>query len=344
MTAHTHAFDAGHDQPPLPNQHFSSWLRSQTTLFLSQIVAVLGIVLFLAEEVYYVSHFREQSELLEPLTIKLIVDCAHVVFMTVFILVLIQVLDDNERGSHRVKQIYERVFGKYPGNYEYDLRKSKEQLKNFKRHFLWFWVGMLFLYVFFACQHSFELATRHPKPAKPAAHAVAQTFSNMGEGPEDQKKGFKADVEYHTTDKEEGFSAHVSYDREREGEGAPPGHSASEPLKGLAVFEKLAFPFIVFFFNNLTQLFVFLCFLFLWIPYDEMKGKYYKYRNRSFAVVGVLTLLFPLIALIQVFTGNGWQGFHLSHQWHPVVGSRLRSPSRRGLVRAHDLRSALPVP
>lgn len=43
---HTPAPDLSHDQPPLPNQHFSSWLRGQTTLFISQIVAVLSIVLF----------------------------------------------------------------------------------------------------------------------------------------------------------------------------------------------------------------------------------------------------------------------------------------------------------
>src|ERR1043165_9501010 len=98
MTTHGHTIDVSHDQPPLPNQHFSSWLRSQTTLFISQIVAVLAFVLFIAEEVYYVSHFGEQSQSIEPLTIKLIVDIAHVIFMAMFILVLIKYLDDNERG------------------------------------------------------------------------------------------------------------------------------------------------------------------------------------------------------------------------------------------------------
>src|SRR2546421_11762252 len=112
MTTHTPSIDVSHDQPPLPNQHFSSWLRSQTTLFVSQIVAVLTFVLFLAEEVYYVSHFGEQRELLEPLKIKLIVDIAHVIFMSLYILVLIKFLDDNDRGSYRIKLVYARVFRK----------------------------------------------------------------------------------------------------------------------------------------------------------------------------------------------------------------------------------------
>src|SRR5947207_13236381 len=105
MISHAHAIDLSQAQPPLPNLHFSSWLRGQTTLFISQIVAVLGIVLFIAEEVYYVSHGLEHGKLLDPMTAKLIVDYAHIVFIAVFILVLIKVLDDNERGSYRVELV-----------------------------------------------------------------------------------------------------------------------------------------------------------------------------------------------------------------------------------------------
>ncbi|MGB8506969.1 MAG: hypothetical protein WCD76_01060 [Pyrinomonadaceae bacterium] len=315
MTTHTPAFDVSLDQPSLPNQHFSSWLRGQTTLFISQIVAVLGIVLFLAEEVYYVSHFGEHSELLEPLTIKLIVDCAHVAFIAVFILVLIQVLDDNERGSYRVKLVHERVFKEYNVNYDNKLRESKEQLKRFKRRFLWFWVGMLFLYVFFACQHSYELAIQHPEPAEPSTHELDRTFSNENKSHDGKEGNFKAEVKYNTTGKEESFKAELSFDRPHGAEAANSKgkvkHSPSELLKMPDVWEKLAFPFIVFFFNNLTQLFVFWCFLVLWIPYDEMGDRYYKYRNRSFLVVGVLTLLFPLLAWIkgEGHTPGEWDAF-----------------------------------
>jgi hypothetical protein len=76
MTTHAPAIDVGHDQPPLPNQQFSSWLRGQSALFISQIAAILGFVLFIA----------------------------------LFILVLIRFLDDNERGSYRVKLVSDQVF------------------------------------------------------------------------------------------------------------------------------------------------------------------------------------------------------------------------------------------
>lgn len=109
MTSHAQGLDLSQDQPPLPNERFFSWLRGQTTLFVSQIIAILGITLFIAEEVYYVSYGLKHGKL-EPMTVKLIVDYAHIVFIGVFILVLIKVLDDNARGSYRVKLVYERVF------------------------------------------------------------------------------------------------------------------------------------------------------------------------------------------------------------------------------------------
>jgi hypothetical protein len=75
--------------------------------------------------------------------------------------------------------------------------------------------------------------------------------------------------------------------------------AASDSSEMRAAWRILAFPFIVFFFNNLTQLFIFWCFLVLWIPSGEMGAKYKKYRNRSFLFVGVLTLLFPLLAWVK---------------------------------------------
>lgn len=49
MTSHAPTIDFG-NHPPLPNQHFSSWLRGQTALFISQISAILGFILFIASE------------------------------------------------------------------------------------------------------------------------------------------------------------------------------------------------------------------------------------------------------------------------------------------------------
>src|SRR6185503_12765859 len=120
-----------------------SWLRGQTTLFIGQIVAILGSISLIASTIYYVSHIGH-NESLTLLTVKLIVDCAHLAFIAVFILVMIRFLDDNERGSYRVRLVYDRVFKKpkkKEGKIEDVLEDSKAQLGTFKRRFLWFWVG-----------------------------------------------------------------------------------------------------------------------------------------------------------------------------------------------------------
>jgi hypothetical protein len=276
MTSHSPATDLSQDQPSLPNQHFSSWLRGQTTLFVSQIVVVLGIILFIAEEVYYVAHASEKGKLLDPPTVKLIVDYAHVVFMAVFIVVLIKVLDDNDRGSYRVKLVYARVF-KGPKEDEKSvdeiLETSKDQLRKFKRRFLWFWIGMLFLYVTFALQHNYQ--ARHKVRNEPAGKEVALSFDGKSHGEEK----FKGELSLSVTDKAHGVTPgnHVGDDEKPDPE---------------VVHTNLVFAFITFFFNNFTLLFVFLCFLVMYIKPDEVKKKEWKYMVGAVVVVGSLIVLF----------------------------------------------------
>jgi hypothetical protein len=277
MISHAHAIDLSQDQPPLPNLHFSSWLRGQTTLFVGQIIAVLGIILFFAEEVYYVWHGPEYGKLLEPMTAKLIVDYAHIVFIAVFILVLIRVLDDNDRGSYRVKLVYERVFKKpKKGEESVDkaLESSQEQLKTFKRRFLWFWVGMLCLYVSFACQHTYEASF---EPAKePAGKEVSLSLAGSSHGEEGEFKGK--------------LSLNIADEAHR----APSENSPSIPKKSdqEKLPTKLVFSSLAFFFNNFTLLFVFSCFLVMYIRPDEVKKKERKYLVGAVVAVGFLVILF----------------------------------------------------
>jgi cell division protein FtsL len=275
MTSHSPATDLSQDQPSLPNQHFSSWLRGQTTLFVSQIIAVLGIILFIAEEIYYVAHASEQGKLLDPQTVKLIVDYAHIAFITVFIVVLIKVLDDNDRGSYRVKLVYARVFKEPKGDEKSVneiLETSKDQLRKFKRRFLWFWIGMLFLYVAFALQHNYQ--ARHKVRNEPASKEVTLSFDGKIHG--EQK--FKGELSLNVTD---------------EAHGVTPGNHAGDDEKPdlKVVHVNLIFASITFIFNNLTLLSVFLCFLVMFIKPDEVK-KERKYVAGACAVVGSLIVLF----------------------------------------------------
>jgi hypothetical protein len=319
MTTHHSPVDTGSVQPPLPNQHFSSWLRSQTTLFISQIVALLTFVLFVAEEVYYISHVGEQGELLQTLTVRLIVDIAHIVFMTIFALVLIRFLDDNDRGSYRIKLVYKRIFKKpnygepifeEPEAKEPDIKKpnpkddktyesaladSKEQLRKFKFRFLWFWIGMLFLYVCFACQHGYKLATSEPKGESTyESHLVVSTGR--------EKESFKTETSYHTTDSPDAQNSTAETKLPK----------IQSLKKRWDIVKHLAFPFFVFLLNNLTMFFIFLCFLIAYIPATE-KSKYRKYRNYAlitfFVLTGAFLLLAIPVALMKEFTAIEWNAY-----------------------------------
>jgi hypothetical protein len=283
MTTHSAPVDLSQDQPPLPNQHFSSWLRGQTTLFVGQIVAILTFVLFVAEEIYYISHAGEKGELLEPLTIKLIIDIAHIVFLVVFVLVVIKFLDDNDRGSHRVGLVFHRVFKEKIDKDR--LEKSQEQLKRFKFRFLWFWIGMLALYVCFACQHGNRRATCESS-AKPVSHANV-VFSTVTTNSEGKHETFKTETDY-----------------ERSEPGARCNEASSlEPLTGSEVRKHLMFPFVVFVLNNFTLFILFLCFLVVYIPEAEMK-RYRWHWVGALAVVVVLTAAFPVLA--KLFANDGF--------------------------------------
>jgi hypothetical protein len=325
--SHEPTIDLGRDQPPLPNQHFSSWLRGQTTLFISQIVAILGFVSFIASLVYYVADLEQRSDVLVPETVKLIVDYTHVVFMAVFVVVLIQVLDDNDRGSYRVRLVYERVFGKPDDDpffklhgltFQTHLKSTKRQLKKFKHLFLLFWIGMLFLYIFFSCKHSYELAT---KPPPPPAHSVDAPAAGGGHGA--KKKHFRARINIDVADGAQApASEHGSPEPKPSQSAAPesatpkttppePKQPDLHPLSWPEVVRELAFPFTVFAFNNFTLLLIFLCFLVLHIPSDKMDDYYPKCRNISALIVIGLTLLYPALVPIKVgvFTAVEWKAY-----------------------------------
>src|SRR5690242_14267895 len=89
----------------LPNPTFLTWLKSQTALFVSQIVGLFSVFLSLT---YYGSHVYEaiekDKETLESVNqnIQRFIDFAHVGILFIFIVWLIKVLEENDRGRYRV--------------------------------------------------------------------------------------------------------------------------------------------------------------------------------------------------------------------------------------------------
>lgn len=319
MTSHTPSIDLSHDQPPLPNQHFSSWLRGQTTLFVGQIVAILGIISFLASMIYYIVHLGDTGKWLQPKYLRLVVDYGHIVFIAVFILVLFKVLDDNDRGSYRVRLVYERVFGKHEGQFDNELNTSKDLLKKFKRRFLWFWLGMLVLYVIFACQHSYDLATDRAGGTSGQREDAHSSSVEKGGGKEGSF-GVGFDLSFR-------FTVDAPPQTSKAGDD---DHDKTD-AKLLSLWEagkKLAFPILAFAFNNFTLWSIYLCFLVMYIspaeymqprkagkkaPRSLSKGekKYRKYRRFSGVIVLGLTLLFPALVYIKSgkLTAEQWTDY-----------------------------------
>jgi hypothetical protein len=158
MTTHAPALAFGHDQTLLPNQPFFSWIRSQSTLFVSQIAAVLSLLYFVSALIVYSTEAAGES-FFTLRVINVYVDYAHVVFIVIFIFVLIRFLNDNSRGAFRVSLVHKRVFGPEAED-ESRLAETENQLREFKRYFLGFWCCMLVLYITFSIQHSFQLLTQ----------------------------------------------------------------------------------------------------------------------------------------------------------------------------------------
>jgi len=145
----------------LPNPSFFSWLKSQTTLFISQIVGIFSVVLSLF---YYGSglyeHLHKSAEAIGSINrnIQIFVDVAHVVLLFVFIVWLITVLDENDQGRYRVGLVYKQVFNESLSRHQRRAlrRTARLQLRTFKKYFLWFWSVMWTLYAVFLFKHIYQ--------------------------------------------------------------------------------------------------------------------------------------------------------------------------------------------
>jgi hypothetical protein len=290
MTAHSASPNIHVEHNVLPNQPFFSWLRTQTTLFISQIMGILTFIAFIASLIYYSVHAAESvpgEVFLIPENITLFVDYAHILFLVVFIIALVRVLDDNDRGTYRAGLVYERVFNKRindPLEHQALLKRSKSQLRAFKRYFLYFWCAMLFLYVSFAFQHSIEHKARRSPVSEKRVDAgnvsIQIGIVNNLVGSDAAGK-----------DKSES-SAQPKPDA---GPGATTKNEQSS--SDLGVLPKIL-PFFNFFLNNLGLLFVFKCFSVLYLP--SCKDEESRQRRKallkwsSTTAFWVLTLSLPL--------------------------------------------------
>ena len=154
MSEHGPSFSLG-TASKLPNQTFFSWLRSETALYLGQLI---GFIAGAASLIYYVAGSIEHTEPIKGETIRIALFYAHLIFICGFIATILRMLKLNETGQHRVKKVYDNVFvtkgeaGISDDQKEALLKKSLKNLRRYKWNFLWFWVITLLQYVAFTGQ------------------------------------------------------------------------------------------------------------------------------------------------------------------------------------------------
>src|SRR6267142_3482270 len=312
MTTHAPTLPVPQGQPTLPNQPFFSWIRTETALFLSQIAAIFAFVYGLTSLAYYTLGARKEggeTGVFDPDTIKMAVDYAHIAVIAVFIVVLIRYLDDNVSGSYRVGQVFKRVFN---DDLEREKRSDKpwdnqrmahpaitpaderiKRLREFKRRFLWFWCMMLLLYVVFAWDHSYAWVTsRNTTTAQESYRLVWDPTNDSGikDG-----TGLAGSASTEKVTPQERLP-NATIDRHETPALPSKAKHDADPVDRRTV----AFSFLQFFFNNISLLMVYFCFLSMYLPLhspDATKRRQRIHLAISFTVISVFTFLYIFLVI-----------------------------------------------
>lgn len=316
MSQHAPALAIELDNHPLPNQPFFSWLRNHTALFIGQIVALLTLVYTLAALIYYMRHTEVDTNYLSAATIHSVVIYAHLIILVVFIAVLIRISEVNEIGRYRstlVKAILTATPASATPNLEKDCVKK---VRHFKYLFLGFWCLMLALYIGFALEPPKATVNDNSNQAQSALSGDQRKQAEPAPAPLWNLpavflcKICGAPKEDHSTPSPSPtpLSPPPSSDQKIKD---PP-----KPLNCDQVVQRLLFPFVHFCLNNLSLLFIFFCFLVLYLPPESTRGEgettdsahsSRSSRNSQWrigivfiAFIGVLTLMFPVLAFLVV--------------------------------------------
>jgi len=273
-------------------------------------LALLGAVYLIVALVYYVSGLHVPVGIITPKTVGTVIIYSHLLFLTVFIIWLIRVLDDNDHGRYRASRVYERLVEKMPDGdslSEQDHNRfadaCSEQVGTFKLWFLGFWCAMLLLYVFFAAKSKYD--EFYPSPGQDSA--VAQRLNHrLQESIAGEFTPKEAEALTEAGFLKPGDARHVLFSpflSLTSGEFYPPNgpdsavvpdlkrrlqevipakfsqeekaelSEAGRPLKPEELWQPLIFPFFTFMANNVSLFFIFGCFVALYLPAGHETGK-----------------------------------------------------------------------
>ena len=154
MTTHSVSSHDNHE-PHWPNEPFLGWLKTQTSLYIGQIITLAAFPSTIFGLYYYSSHTTEDIEHRVHITPELLqksIIWLHIPFLLLFIIKIVSILDKNEIGAYRSNMVYKRIFKERMDTKKIKshLSVSQEIVRKFKLFFLFFLGSSFLLYIVFA--------------------------------------------------------------------------------------------------------------------------------------------------------------------------------------------------
>jgi hypothetical protein len=265
-----------------PNQTFFHWLRSQTSLFIGQILTLIALPSTIIALIYYTTNNHALPHITPELLSNIIV-LLHLPFMLMFIIKLMLILDENDIGEYRSEVVYKCVFRQTmkPDALIENLDNSKMRMRQFKKYFLFFLFSLLLLYIAFSA--SIPQGKKHTE--------------EMGE--------YKMKIQAILSGKSMTLLPDtITFDTPL---AIKPNHilypvNFFYTSSGFEAFEHIHKEFWPLLFNNIGCLFIFLCFTLLYNPKSNTKDKRTLQKVRRIAILFIclFTAAFPFFLLINI--------------------------------------------
>lgn len=283
MTRHTSSFNNNNDN--YPNRSFFAWMRSNTGLFIAQMVALISIVYTIIATIYYIGH-NDDLFSIKAETIQEFVNYAHLLFVLIVVVILFTIIKDSEHGKTRAKLAHEKMF-RSPLEPE-TLKTAIRQVRDFKLYFLLFWVSIGFLYVGFLIEKN--VTAKH----KITSGEYNKQYEYIGKRKDTSHRHnyiikVPADTQYIEGFKIDSWSQHDSIEN----------YLFKTPEPGKAV-HYIAGEWMPLIFNIVSSMFIFWCYSVLYSPkHKNPKRKRAGLRWYSILVSTILILSYPLL----IYTG-----------------------------------------
>jgi hypothetical protein len=291
-----------------PTQSFSSWLSSQTSLFIGYLLGLFSFIVLITSLIYYSFDTRHiLAEFISPLLLQTVIFCAHVPFLLFCIIYLIHILDINNVDSERVVEAHERIFREEMEHSTIALKRSRRLLKEFKFYFLLFWLSMLILYVIFLLtgflkQKETYVATIHPQNNLPG---IVKHMGKTGKEENTENNALVEVSEFKLNVEPTNNESVASILKKEQAPAIAESNEAAASYKQInfeTTYWKDAFAYILpeflpFALNTISMMFVFWCLTILYIPYQTRKGKAQQRKliYYSSLIVFILIISFPLL-------------------------------------------------